>query len=296
MSEDVNFLVVICTTNVPDDMLLLVFCYDGKIDEVESLFSDYTVHFRGGGTSIKSVPPRAMISANINGLDVPSKDYVLKLRYTKGSVFQADGLIVRIDCHVPQLMFKLDESDEILCKVSLAFVGQTSKVSAKDDTALAVVEASPVAKQVEESGSAAKQPKVDSAAEAGTSGVSRTSKTKKVKNGTSSSQRARSKKVKGSKPRCRKKTVKRGVPKLNELESLGKDIGDKWDVLGRRLQVAEELESIDARYKTLPKKGFEMLKHWTQKRGSSATYIVLSGALKDRLLGRTDLAEKYCYD
>ena len=81
-----------------------------------------------------------------------------------------------------------------------------------------------------------------------------------------------------------------------ELEGLGRDNGDKWKILGRRLKVQEqELESIDAQYKTLSEKGFQMLKHWAQKRGSSATYRVLSGALKDKLLERKDLSEMYCY-
>ena len=76
---------------------------------------------------------------------------------------------------------------------------------------------------------------------------------------------------------------------MKELEGLGRDIGDEWKILGRRLKVSEELEIINARYNILSEKAFQMLKHWTQKRGSSATYRVLSRALKDELL------EKYCY-
>ena len=82
---------------------------------------------------------------------------------------------------------------------------------------------------------------------------------------------------------------------MKELEGLDRDIGDKWKILGRRLKVSEELEIIDARYNILSEKAFQMLKHWTQKRGSSATYRVLSRALKDEFLERKDLSEKYCY-
>ena len=89
--------------------------------------------------------------------------------------------------------------------------------------------------------------------------------------------------------------VKQGKPNMKELEGLGRDIGDKWKILGRRLKVSEELEIIDAQYNILSEKAFQMLKHWTQKRGSSATYRVLSGALKVELLERKDLSEKYCY-
>ena len=40
---------------------------------------------------------------------------------------------------------------------------------------------------------------------------------------------------------------------------LGRDIGDKWRILGGCLEVEEELESIDERYKSLTEKGFHML-------------------------------------
>ena len=71
---------------------------------------------------------------------------------------------------------------------------------------------------------------------------------------------------------------------MDELEVLDRDIGDKWKILGRRLKVPEELEIIGAQYENLTEKGFQMLKHWTQKRGSSMTNRVLSGALKDEPL------------
>ena len=80
-----------------------------------------------------------------------------------------------------------------------------------------------------------------------------------------------------------------------ELEELGSDIGNEWKILGRRLKVQEKvLEKIEEQYKTLPERAFQMLKHWTQKRGSSATYRVLRDALKDKLLERQDLVEEYC--
>ena len=89
--------------------------------------------------------------------------------------------------------------------------------------------------------------------------------------------------------------VKQGNPTSTELLGLGRDIGNKWRILGECLKVGEELESIDDRYKSLTEKGFEMLKYWTQKNGSSATYRVLSGALEHELLARKNLSEKYCY-
>ena len=89
--------------------------------------------------------------------------------------------------------------------------------------------------------------------------------------------------------------VKQGKPTRKELMGLGRDIGNKWRILGGCLEVEEELDSIDHGYKNLTQKGFQMLKYWTQKNGSSATYRVLSGALEDELLARKDLSQKYCY-
>ena len=50
---------------------------------------------------------------------------------------------------------------------------------------------------------------------------------------------------------------------MAELEGLGIDIGDKWKTLGRRLNVSEQLEIIDARYNILSEKAFQMLQYWT---------------------------------
>lgn len=113
--------------------------------------------------------------------------------------------------------------------------------------------------------------------------------------GGTSAQTVNGQKGKANKPRQSKKKVKQGVPEMDELEGLGRDIGKKWKTLGRRLKVSEELDSIDAMYDAPNEKAFEMLKYWTQKKGSSATYRILSGALKDELLERKDLSEKYCY-
>ena len=38
-----------------------------------------------------------------------------------------------------------------------------------------------------------------------------------------------------------------------------------------------------------------MLKHWKQNKGSAATYQALCDALRDGLVQRLDLAEKFCY-
>ena len=89
--------------------------------------------------------------------------------------------------------------------------------------------------------------------------------------------------------------VKQGTPTEKELQGLGRDIGKEWKILGRCLKVNNKLEAIDKEYDTLSEKALHMLDSWTQKRGSSATYGVLSRALRDERLERRDLAERYCY-
>jgi len=90
--------------------------------------------------------------------------------------------------------------------------------------------------------------------------------------------------------------VKHGTPTLDELEELGVEIVEKWIKLGRRLDVSDaELQEIKQGHDQLSEKGYYMLKHWRQKKGSAATYQALCDGLKHRLVQRQDLAEKFCY-
>ena len=86
------------------------------------------------------------------------------------------------------------------------------------------------------------------------------------------------------------------MPKDAELEGLGVSIGDKWTNLGRRLNIEEpKLQAIGKDFDSLHERGFQMLKHWKQKKGSGANYKSLSDALRHNLVERKDLAEKYCF-
>ena len=90
--------------------------------------------------------------------------------------------------------------------------------------------------------------------------------------------------------------VKQGIPTDNELEDLGKRISENWGKLGRRLGIEDpQLKEIRQAHDQLSERGYHMLKHWTQEKGSAATYQALCDALKHNLVQRQDLAEKFCY-
>ena len=90
--------------------------------------------------------------------------------------------------------------------------------------------------------------------------------------------------------------VKDGTPTDEELEELGDKIVENWKKLGRRLDVTDsKLLEIGQAHEQPSEKGYYMLKHWKQEKGSAATYQALGGALKHKLVQRQDLAEQLCY-
>jgi len=81
----------------------------------------------------------------------------------------------------------------------------------------------------------------------------------------------------------------------DRLEGLGREIGYRWKNLGRRLGVEERMiHEIDRVNKNLSEKGIQVLKRWRLQEGRRATYLALYNALQHELVGRRDLAEKYC--
>ena len=88
---------------------------------------------------------------------------------------------------------------------------------------------------------------------------------------------------------------KEGTPTDDELEELGDEIGENWIKLGRRLGVSDpNIEEINKAHDLLSEKGYHMLKHWKQEKGSAATYQALWKALQHKRVQRKDLAEKFC--
>jgi len=77
---------------------------------------------------------------------------------------------------------------------------------------------------------------------------------------------------------------------------VGVKIAENWIKLGRRLRVSDpQIQEINKAHDQLPEKGYHMLKHWKQDKGSAATYKALCDALQHELVQRQDLAEKFCY-
>ena len=89
--------------------------------------------------------------------------------------------------------------------------------------------------------------------------------------------------------------VKEGVPSDEELKWLSHQL-ENWEELGCRLKIGEAtLTAFDDDYRKNRQKIYKMLRHWKQKDGSAATYMVLHDALCHQFVNRTDLAEKLCF-
>ena len=89
--------------------------------------------------------------------------------------------------------------------------------------------------------------------------------------------------------------VKEGVPSDEELKWLSHQL-ENWEELGRRLKIGEAtLTAFDDDYRKNRQKIVKMLRHWKQKDGSAATYMVLHDALCHQFVNRTDLAEQLCF-
>ena len=77
---------------------------------------------------------------------------------------------------------------------------------------------------------------------------------------------------------------------------MGGEIAKSWIKLGRRLEVSDSnIQEITKAQDQLSEKGYHMLKHWKQEKGSAATYQALCEALQHTFVQRKDLAEKFCY-
>ena len=91
------------------------------------------------------------------------------------------------------------------------------------------------------------------------------------------------------------KEIKEGVVLDDDLQWLSKKLGKKWKALAKRLRFdQDDVEVFDIDGNEVENKSYSMLCSWKRSKGSSATYKVLYKALCHKLVGRNDLAEKYC--
>ena len=76
---------------------------------------------------------------------------------------------------------------------------------------------------------------------------------------------------------------------------MSKELGSKWKALARRLKFkGGDITSFEAESGIHAEKVLKMLCEWKYREGSEATYSVLYSALSHELVGRKDLAEKFC--
>lgn len=91
-------------------------------------------------------------------------------------------------------------------------------------------------------------------------------------------------------------TVKDGTPSEDELQRLSLRVVDEWEMLGRVLKFDDShLIALHKENEKYSEKAYKMLLKWKQRDGlSRATFQVLDKALRDELVNRSDLAEKFC--
>ena len=86
-----------------------------------------------------------------------------------------------------------------------------------------------------------------------------------------------------------------GIPSIEVLGDLSRDICKFWQQLGLKLQVPnskiDEIQADNVQYPRVTEKSFQMLMAWLNQ-GESATFDKLSEALKK--LGEENLRKKYC--
>ncbi|XP_078371994.1 uncharacterized protein LOC144655584 isoform X1 [Oculina patagonica] len=88
---------------------------------------------------------------------------------------------------------------------------------------------------------------------------------------------------------------KTGTPSTDDLLLLAFELGTSWKMLGRTLALPEPvLEQIEVDNSYLSERCYGVLRRWTEVFGSAATYESLARALQHPIVGRAELAVKYC--
>ena len=81
------------------------------------------------------------------------------------------------------------------------------------------------------------------------------------------------------------------ILKDSHLNDISEDLGRDWKALGRKLEIESTiLDNIDAEYRWVKEKSFQMMLRWKKRSGNNATGQALANALIAR--SRRDIAEK----
>ena len=90
-------------------------------------------------------------------------------------------------------------------------------------------------------------------------------------------------------------SCKTGTPSIDDLLLLAFELGTSWKMLGRALALPEPvLEQIEVDNPKLSERCYGVLRRWTEVFGSAATYESLARSLLHPIVGRGELAAKYC--
>ena len=88
---------------------------------------------------------------------------------------------------------------------------------------------------------------------------------------------------------------KTGTPSTDDLLLLAFELGSSWKMLGRALGLPEPvMEQTEVDSPKLFERCYGVLRRWTEVFGSAATYKSLGKALLHPIVGRGELAVKYC--
>ncbi|XP_068754021.1 THO complex subunit 1-like isoform X2 [Montipora capricornis] len=90
-------------------------------------------------------------------------------------------------------------------------------------------------------------------------------------------------------------SYKSGTPSRDDVLLIAHELGTKWKMLGRVLDVSEPvLEQIEKDNDELSERCYKVLIRWQERFASEATYQRLAQALQHPPVDRAALAVKYC--
>ena len=88
---------------------------------------------------------------------------------------------------------------------------------------------------------------------------------------------------------------KTSIPSTDDLLHVASELGASWKMLGRALEIPKHvLENIEADNPKQSERCFYVLERWREAFGKEATYERLERALQHPMVGKKNLAVKFC--